>query len=177
MFEDYLEDAHKLAIEVKGNSEERLAKRYYRASIFYAVSGIEAFVNYIGDVFEKGKAAQPYEIAFLNDKKFGILEGKFVILEDVRYSSVEEKLKFLLHRFVPDFDFGNNPSWSRFIEFKKFRDSLVHPRQIDDETNVAEYKEIIESGLSSIIEIINCLCLGIFGSPLRKKILELKLRD
>ena len=58
MFEEYLQDSHEfLSIaervikELKGN--QRVARRYYRASIFYALGAIEAFVNYYADSFAK----------------------------------------------------------------------------------------------------------------------------
>ncbi|MDO9351276.1 MAG: hypothetical protein Q8N70_12725 [Deltaproteobacteria bacterium] len=47
MFEDYLEDSYYLALKARESTEEREKKRYYRASVFYAISSIEAFINYM----------------------------------------------------------------------------------------------------------------------------------
>lgn len=86
-------------------------------------------------------------------------------------------MKFLICKFIPEFDFASTLCWSHLLEFKKFRDTITHPRQDEDEVDITEYKKKIETGLSSVIEIMNYLCKGIFRKPLRKKILDLKSYD
>ena len=175
MFEDYLEDSNYFAIEASEAPNVREAKRYYRVAVFCTMSAVEAFTNYIGDTLAQGETIEPYEIAFLTDKKFDVSGGTFQIIEQTEYHRLEDKLKFLICRFVPDFDFVSTPCWSRLLEFKKFRDNIMHPRQDEDEIDITEYKKKIETGLSSAIEIMNYLCKGIFNRPLRKKILDLSL--
>lgn len=175
MFEDYLEDSNYFAIKALEETNEREAKRYYRVAIFCAMSALEAFTNYIGETLAQGKFFQPYEIAFLIDKKFDLSKGTFHMLDHVEYHKLEDKLKFLICKFVPGFDFEHTPCWSRLLEFKKFRDTITHPRQEEDEIDIEEYKKKIEIGLSSAIEIMNRLCEGIFKRPIRKKILDLIL--
>ena len=174
MFEDYLEDAYALATNARKSTNERSAKRDYRASVFYAISAIEAFVNYVGDTLSKAEKVEPYEVAFLVDKKFGIQVDKFMMLDQLEYHRLEDKLRYLMAKYVPSFDLGSEPDWQRFIEFKRFRDSLVHPRQ-EDEVGAEEYHTILEKGLASTIKIMNRVCNGIFGRYLRKKILDLTL--
>lgn len=72
---------------------------------------------------------------------------------------------------------GKIPCWSRLIEFKKFRDSLTHPRQEEDETELEEYKTTTARGISSVIEVMNYLCKGILKSPLEKSCWILKSYD
>ena len=175
MFEEYLEDSNYFAKEASKAGSEREAKRYYRVAVFCTMSAVEAFINYIGDTLAQGETFQPYEIAYLTDKKFDVSGGTFQILEQIEYHRLEDKLKFLICKFVPDFDFFSTPCWSRLLEFKKFRDTITHPRQDEDEIDITEYKKKIETGLSSAIEIMNYLCKGIFRRPLRKKILDLIL--
>ena len=91
------------------------------------------------------------------------------------YHKLEDKLRFLICKFLPDFDFAYNSCWSNLIEFKNFRDKITHPRHEEDEIDINEYKKKIETGLSAAIEIMNYLCKGIFNRPLRKKILDLKI--
>lgn len=153
----------------------RDARRYYRVSVFCAISAIEAFVNYVGDAFAQSASLEPCEIAFLTDRQFVPVRGKFEINEKMEYHRLEDKLRFLICKFVPNFDFEKTPCWGRFIEFKKFRDILTHPRQDEDEIELDEYKMSTTRGISSIIEIINHLCVGIFNRPLRKKLLDLKV--
>ena len=59
------------------------------------------------------------------------------------------------------------------MEFKKFRDRLVHPHDSEDEIQIKEYENIIKRGLSSIINIMNTISKGIFRKPLRKQLLDL----
>ncbi len=175
MFEEYLEDSHYFVLKARQSTEEKEQRRYYRVALFCAVSSMEAFINYIGDTFEKGKVFEPYEIALLNDKKFANDKGEFKILEQAEFHRIEDKLRFLIRKFVPGFDFNNDVTWSQFMNFKKFRDSLIHPRQEEDVIKVSEYDRKIKEGLCSTIKIMECLCTGIFKKPLRKKLADLTL--
>lgn len=174
MFEDYLQDSYEFLTMGEGLSKEakdREARRYYRASVFYAASAIEAFVNYIADSFAQANKIPILEIDFLNDRVtiFSISKGKTI---RVAYHKIDDKLRVLLARMCPTFDF-KSLTWNRFMEFKKFRDSLVHPRQVDDEINLNEYQAKISSGLKSIIELMNLISKGMFRKPLRKRLLDL----
>ncbi len=174
MFEEYLQDSHNflsIAEEAYKKSNEREARRYYRASVFYSAGAIEAFVNYIADSFAKAKSLTDHEIAFLNDRRlvFSVDRG---LNERTEYHSIDDKLRLLLNKFVPGFDF-NSSLWSNFMQFKNFRDLLVHPRQAEDKTEIAEYQTKVQIGLSSIIELMNCVSRGIFKKPLRKQLLDL----
>ena len=67
MFEEYLQDSYEffiLARQASKKSEERTARRYFRASVFYAA----AFTNYIADSLAKAQTLSIHEISFLNDK-------------------------------------------------------------------------------------------------------------
>ena len=59
MFEEYLQDSYiflSIAEEASKKPNEREARRYYRASVFYAAGAIEAFVNYIADSFAQAES-------------------------------------------------------------------------------------------------------------------------
>ena len=174
MYDIYIEDAYYLALKGKEAADDREKKRYFRASIFYSISAVEAFVNYVGDTLSKSKEFPPYEIAFLTDRRFDITNGQFEILDIPRYQRLEDKLRFLLNKFVPTYDF-NSSHWREFVEFKRFRDSLVHPRDSDDAISADEYGHRIEAGISSTLNLIDCLCKGIFGKGLRQGLRELSL--
>ncbi len=175
MYEDYLKDSNYFAVEAEKKTDEQESKRYYRASVFCAWSAIEAFVNYVGDTFGQAGDYEACEIAFITDKKFSVLGGKFNITNQDEYHKLEDKLRFLICKFCPTFDFEKTPCWSRLLEFKKFRDSLIHPRKDEDETDIEEYDKKIKMGLSAVIEVIDILCRAIFREPLRKQIQSLKL--
>ena len=175
MFEDYLDDAYNLALAARAAGGERVARRYYRAAVFYTVSSIEAFLNFVGETLERGGKVASYEIAFLNDRKFGIIGDSFEVLDQMEFHRLEEKLRFLIKKHAKGYDLGAEPSWVRFIEFKRFRDTLVHPRKNEDEIAVRDYDEILRQGFNSTIEIMDVLCKGIFNKGLRKKVAEMKL--
>jgi hypothetical protein len=175
MFEEYLQDAYSFfhsaqAASSSGNTRE--AQRYYRAAVFYASGAIEAFVNYIADSFAKAATLPPHEIAFLNDKTLYFSVSKGDLIERTEYHKIDDKLRLLIKRFIPTFNF-QDPSWSKLMSFKEFRDSLVHPRVLEDETDLPSYKSKLSSGMTGIIQIMNVVSQGIFRKPLRKQILDL----
>ena len=172
MFEEYLQDSYEFLMIARGAPNDRESRRYYRASVFYAAGAIEAFLNYVADSFAKAGSLMPYEIAFLNDKNLVFSVEKGSLVEKVEFHRIEDKLKLLLLRFVPQFDFSST-IWCRVMEFKDFRDSLVHPRQSEDETGIPEYDKKVRAGASAIIEIMNQIAQGVFGRPLRKQLLDL----
>jgi hypothetical protein len=174
MFEDYLQDSNKFLLMAEDHvavNNLREARSYYRASIFYAASALEAFVNYIADTFAKGQSLSKHEIAFLNDKiiLFNIEKG---LVEKIDFHRLDDKIRLLMYKFVPDHDF-NSATWSHFMQFKAFRDSLVHPRSSEDNITISDYDRKSKVGLSAMISIMNVLSTGIFNRPLRKKLLDL----
>jgi hypothetical protein len=173
MFEEYLQDASEFFEEAKKATDVRIARRYYRAAIFYTSGAMEAFVNYIADTFEKGGTFTPHEIAFLTDKNLTFSQKKWELIEKTEYHKVEDKIRFLLKKFSPEFDF-NNQAWSSLMSLKDIRDSLIHPRNAEDETTANEYRKILSTGLHGVISTMNSVSVAIFKKPLRLQILDLK---
>jgi hypothetical protein len=175
LFEEYLLDSYYFRSEALKRKKSTSAKRYYRVSVFCAISALESFLNYVGEGFATSGTLNPYEIAFLTDRSFILEKGKFVISDRKEYHRLEDKLRFLFVNFLGGFDFEKAPCWARLIEFKKFRDCLVHSRENEDSTSEERYKRVTALGLSAVIEIIDNLCKGIYSKPLRKKITDLKI--
>ena len=173
MFEEYLQDASYFFEEGKKEKEVLKSKSYFRCAVFCTSSAMEAFCNYIGETFEHSGTLNEFECAFLNDKEiiFDIRQGEKK--EKTRYYSIEDKIKFLVKKFVPSLDISTNKNWTYFIEFKTFRDQLVHPRMTEDEMEIDQYKKIIKTGLTGVIFLINEVLNGVFRKPLRKQILDL----
>lgn len=174
MFEDYLEDASYYVELAKEAGDEKLAMRHYRSAVFHIGGSLEAFVNYVADSFRDGEAMQSYEIAFLCDKKFVMLNGAFQVTDQIEYHRIEDKLRFLLGRFVPKFEFGSTACWSQFTRFKEFRNALTHPRSEVEDFSLGEYEQNAISGLIAVIELMDELCFGMHTRRLRPKLLELK---
>jgi hypothetical protein len=174
MFEEYLQDASdflQMAESASASGNDTKAKRYYRACVFCASSAMEAFVNYIADSFSKAKSLDPYELAYLNDKQLSFAPGKGVS-EKTEYHPVDGKLRVLLARFSPTFDF-TAPIWDEFMQLKNLRDSLVHPRTPEDHTPMSSYAGQVPRGLRTTIGLMNDLSQAVFQSPLRKQLLDL----
>lgn len=177
MFEEYLKDSSelfKIAETYSKKSNEIEAKRYYRVAIFCASSAMEAFINYIGDSYKKAESSNKHGIAFLNDKQIIFDPKKGKTIQQTRYYSITDKIKFLIMMFVMDFDFCTNKYWSYYNIFKKLRDSLIHPKLFDDETDLLVYKDVFQKGLTGIIELMDIISKGIFTKGLRQNILDLK---
>lgn len=177
MFEDYLQDSfsfYELA-EQNVSTNERIAKMYFRASVFCAASSLEAFVNFIGDTFSKGNTIDKNEIAFLNDLALEISPSKARIETRTKFYSIDSKVKFILKRFSVPLDTSTAYQWRHFLEFKALRDSLVHPRTQSDEIEISVYKNKIKSGLNANIDIMNSISKKLFSKPLRKSLIDLKL--
>lgn len=173
MFEDYLEDAAYFAAKVKNSTDPQQTSRYSRASIFHTMGAIEAFINYIGDTFAQSNVYEAYEIAFLTDYRFGFNNTSFDIITQVEYHRIEDKIRFLITKFIPGFDFEHNKDWCQLLQFKKFRDLITHPRQNALDISPNDYIKNAKLGLNSVIGIIDSLCRGIFDRPLRKRLTDL----
>lgn len=172
MFEEYLLNSNYFRNIALKQSVNKEAKKYYRVSIFCAMSAIEAFVNSISEGFKLSSTLEVHEIHYLLDQTLTMSNGVFK--ERIENHGIDEKLKFLLKKFSPSYEIDKEPSWVWFMEFRKIRNNLIHPKSDDDEITVEQYKEIIKKGLNSIIDIINVLCNGLYKKPLRKKITDLK---
>ena len=173
MFEEYLFDAdylRKRALENK-KTDERIARRYHRLSIFCLFSALESYINYITDIFKDNHKIDYSLRLFLNDKKLVFSDTKGLIEKD-EYHRVEEKIRLLNIIFDCKISF-NKKEWSDFKNFKQTRDKLVHSRMDEDYTNLNKYEKEIATGLKSIIYIMNLLSVGIFSKPIRKKILDI----
>jgi len=173
MFEEYLEDSLYFAKEAIIQKDASSSKRHFRVSVFCSMSSIESYVNYMIDTLLKGFKLEGYEKAFLTDKHFDVFNGSFKITSQNEYHKIDDKIRYLLCKSTPTFDFNKNASWSRLLEFKRFRDSLIHPKQVADINSLTEYKKRIKIGLEAIILIMNHICKGIFKKPLRKHILDI----
>ncbi len=175
MFELYLKDS--AVFLDRGKQASRVADfedacRYYRASVFCAYSALEAFVYYIASSFDQTNTVEKHEIAFINDRRV-LFDPTVGLKEKSEYHSLEDKIRVLLRLFAHEVNMGMG-SWQRLHVFKEFRDSLVHPKQIEDVTNEAEYLQNASDGLQSVIDIMNLLSLSIYQRPIRPKLLDLR---
>jgi hypothetical protein len=133
---------------------------------------MEAYVNYVADAFAKAGTLERHEACFINDKVLVFDEKKCLVVERIAFHSIEDKVKVLMRRFAPTYDF-KSPTWCRFVECKGVRNQLVHPRNDEDDTDLATYDSHVTDGLSCTLQIMNALSGAIFQKPLRKQLLDL----
>ena len=174
MFEDYIEDACHFASEAGKAPDDRQACRDYRAAVFYALGAVEAFINFIADTFAQDDGWPAFEVAFLSDKRFGTDKGSFKVLDQIEYHRLEEKLRYLIWKFDPSFDFNLNAAWCQLLEFKEMRDTITHPRQDKEELRPEDYQKQVKTGISAVFTIVDHLCVGIFKRHLRKQLTDLR---
>ncbi len=170
MFDVYLKDAHEIYMQALSQIEGDASKRLYRASIFTSISAVESYISYVSSSFVEAKTFDPYEEAFLADKKISFKKGRVVLATEFYY--LEHKIKFLLSKFNPKFDF-KNVYWQQFMEVKEFRNKLVHPKEDEDIYSKEKYKVMAKDGLSGIVNIINEVNKAIYKKPIRKQLLDL----
>lgn len=175
MFEDYLIDSNEFfltASEAKNNNDIAKARRFYRVSIMCAFSAIESFVNYTAKSFEEANNLDKLELCFLIDKElyFSSTQG---IKTRIKFNPLDEKLKVLIKKFHPKYDFGKSVEWSNLLSFKDFRDSLIHSRKSEDTTSLSEYDMQVKSGFKSVIKLMDLISQGMYQKPLRKNLLDL----
>jgi hypothetical protein len=178
MFGEYIEDAvafYELAEEKITQDNERDAKMFYRASVFCGANSMEAFINLIGEVFKQGDNIDKNEIAYLNDKILEFSPSKIKVEDRTKYYAIDDKIKFIIKRFGVNIDIGSSKEWANYIKFKLLRDSLVHPKSIDDTMIISDYKKNIKNGLNSTLDIMNEISKKIFSKSLRKGLLKLKI--
>ena len=175
MFEDYLSDAHYYLIEGNHRKRENIEAsiRAYRASVFLSASALEAFINYIGETLDKSADLSLHERDLLNDREHLIKIEAAILVDKTKYFTVESKIKYLIKKFNIDYEVASSSEWSKFQEFRKFRNKLIHPRENVNDFTIDNYKQHSEIGLKVNIFFIDLILNGVIGRPLRKKIKDL----
>ena len=173
MFEDYLFDAYTFYCEAKADVNERDAKRKYRAAVFYLAGAMEAFVNYLAEGFNVSGLLHAQELAFIRDETIVLDTNNFTVRNRIEFHPLEDKLKLLLKKYAPSYTFVTELSWTHLHNFKKLRDSLIHPRMTDDTNSLDEYRTLLEQAIRAEIDIMNRLVMGIYGKGIRRQLLDL----
>lgn len=171
MFEQYLMDASRLYEKSNNNIDEIL---YLRSVIFHLAGAVEAYVNDLPSAFEGSEKYSSFELDFLMDRTWQVVPQSATVKEITRFNSIKDKLKFLARKHQRDgYVILDAPVWGKYIQFKDFRDKLVHPREDLEDVSIEEYRYEASEGLKTIIELLNLLSQSIYRKPLRKRLLEI----
>ena len=134
-FRDYVRYAEKqLRIAEKEIENGKSGDPHLIPAVILAWSAIESFVNNRLDEFDSlpAKLFAPHEKAFLIEKHLqfqneGTQAGEFIIKGNA-FKSLSDKILFLMAKQGVTAKKGT-PLWQDFVELRKVRDSLVHPRK------------------------------------------------
>lgn len=173
MFEEYLQDAAALFDIGKNSVDARTSRRYYRATVFYSYSALEAFINQISETLFDSKNITKEQYYFLIDKKLEFSSTTFKLVIKDEFHRVDEKIKLIIRKYSPKFNFSNT-DWAHLMELKKIRDLLMHPKNSEDQFDMNEYIKIINNGLNGVIATINNMNQFVYGKSLRLQILDLR---
>jgi hypothetical protein len=140
-------------------------------SVIMAWTAIESFVNnrlddygsLSGDKFELHERALLFEqrVRFING---GNSAGTFT-LEGTEYRSLEDKILFMVAKFSSkkSHNIKQNTLWQRFQDFKKDRDSIIHPRiNKDFDLDIEKVRNHIETSK----EVIKLLSEHLWGKAI-----------
>ncbi len=173
MFEIYLFDASRL-IDLSKNCDKDDEAIFLRSAIWHLTSAIEAYVNTLANGLENLSNYSETEISFLRDKKLEVIPTKGNVGDRTSYNPIKDKLKFLVKKHSIDSEkVFNTAAWSQYPNFKRFRDSLMHPNEDMEALELSEYKLQAKQGLIITVEMLQLLNKAIYHKDLRKGILDL----
>jgi hypothetical protein len=126
LFEDskfFLLEAQKRAVH------DEISERFIKASILLSWAAFEGWINKTSlDFAKSSKELCTHEKAFLFEKRVFLEKGQFRISGADKYESSESKLEFLLTTIAKSNLDKSTKHWQEFLEAKKVRDSLIHPK-------------------------------------------------
>jgi hypothetical protein len=126
LFEDskyFFLEAQKRAVH------DEISERFIKASILLSWAAFEGWINKTSlDFAKSSKELSTHEKAFLFEKRVSLEKGQFKISGADKYESSESKLEFLLTTIAKSNLDKSTKHWQEFLEAKKVRDSLIHPK-------------------------------------------------
>ncbi|MGO9269779.1 MAG: hypothetical protein ACLQOO_05910 [Terriglobia bacterium] len=126
LFEDsgfFLQEAKRLQ-----GTDEHATRRYIRASIITAFAALEAILNTMLFLLDQGAELELAERAFVQEKRVELTEDGYFDVRGQKFPSLEEKIRFLYWRIEGVRIPKGNVVWESFVEAKRLRDELVHPK-------------------------------------------------
>lgn len=154
LFEDsefFLQEAKKLQWK-----DQHTTRRYIRASIITAFAALEAFLNTMLYLVDQADDLELVERAFVQEKRVELTEDGYFDIKGQKFSSIEEKIRFVHWRREGVRIPKGNAAWESFVEAKRLRDELVHPKP-----PVASYSRLTvlaaESCLKASLEMAQTL--------------------
>lgn len=105
-----------------------ISRRYVRAAVISAFAGLEALVNTFCELIAERGDLELHERAFAQERRVELAEEGYFEIRGQRFYSLDDRLKFLHWRFKGLPISERAIVWKFFLEAKKLRNSLVHPK-------------------------------------------------
>ena len=105
-----------------------ISRRYVRATVISAFAGLEALVNTFCHIISEHGDLELHEQAFVQEQRIELSDGGYFEIRGQRFSSLDEKIKFLYWRFQGLSISSEDTIWKAFVNAKKLRNDIVHPR-------------------------------------------------
>ncbi len=126
LFEDskfFLQEAERLQ-----DQDSHTMRRYIRAPIITAFAAVEALLNHLLFMLGEADDLELVERAFIEEKRVELTEDGYFDIKGQKFSSLEEKIRFVYWRREGVRIPKGNVVWESFVEAKRLRDELVHPK-------------------------------------------------
>ncbi len=126
-----INDSNYFLLEAEKLDAKNISKkeRLIRASILTAWAGFEGWINKTAFDFAQSMShLSEVERGVLMEKRVELKNGKFLLTNNDKYESTENKMEFLVTTVAGRVFDKSNKYWKDFKEIKKIRDSIVHPK-------------------------------------------------
>jgi hypothetical protein len=150
--------------QAKDSNEERFRQGHLRAALLSGSSFLECQVYQISDHFAGSSAFEIQERALMAERAIELRSGKFRLSTRTQYSRLEDKIEFLMTRFMADPAYDNRPWKAPLANALQRRNSIAHPKG-----ELALTVIDVSRDLQAILEAASDLFEVIFKKPLPYK--------
>ncbi|MBI5082107.1 MAG: hypothetical protein HZB17_12530 [Chloroflexi bacterium] len=162
-FIHYSEGYYFAAKQADRDNDSALMERAIVSSIVFSWIAIEAFINNMMADFTtlSEDTFSLHERSLLTEKTVEFIDsgadaGKFRLSNRTEYRKIEDKILFLIAKFGGGSKLDKGGTlWQKFIEIKKKRDQITHPRKANDLALNLQDAEDALGVAKSIIKIVS----------------------
>lgn len=150
--------------QAKESTDERHKQAFLRASLLSGSSFLECQVYQICDHFAGNPAFEIQERALMAERAIELRSGKFRLSTRTQYSRLEDKIEFLMTRFMADPAYESRPWKAPLANALLRRNSIAHPKG-----ELVLTVSDVTRDLEAILEAASDLFHVIFKKPLPYK--------
>jgi len=114
--------------QAKDSTDERLRQGHLRAAVLSGSSFLECQVYQICDHFAGNSAFEVQERALMAERAIELRSGKFRLSSRTQFSRLEDKIEFLMTRFMADPPYETRSWKAPLANAFARRNSIAHPK-------------------------------------------------